>query len=153
MEGEWNFKHSFPTLHSLSNWKHTRFFKPGSLKRPSQALTDTKIGYFSMRKHFRVKNIIIFIISLTLLYQDYCTCMTKCISYWKILCAYSIFRSLIPITSPVMQTRFSTPPTILRRGRKRKVSFCWLIPLIKFIFFNNFCRECRVWGHKILLCY
>ncbi|KAL9979730.1 hypothetical protein ACROYT_G017437 [Oculina patagonica] len=28
--------------------------------------------------------------------------------------------SLIPITSPVMQTRFSTPPTILRRGRKRK---------------------------------
>lgn len=28
--------------------------------------------------------------------------------------------SLIPITSPVMQNRFSTPPTILRRGRKRK---------------------------------
>lgn len=28
--------------------------------------------------------------------------------------------SLIPITSPVMQTRFSTPPTILRRGKKRK---------------------------------
>lgn len=28
--------------------------------------------------------------------------------------------SLIPITSPVIQTRFSTPPTILRRGRKRK---------------------------------
>ena len=102
-----------------------------------------------MRMHFRVKNIIIFIISLTLLYQDYCTCMTKCISYYKIVCAYSIFRSLIPITSPVMQTRFSTPPTILRRGRKRKVSFCWVIPLI--IFFNNFCQECRVWGHKILL--
>ncbi|XP_068722380.1 myb-related protein A-like isoform X2 [Montipora capricornis] len=28
--------------------------------------------------------------------------------------------SLIPITSSVMQTRFSTPPTILRRGKKRK---------------------------------
>ncbi|XP_032219317.2 myb-related protein B isoform X2 [Nematostella vectensis] len=28
--------------------------------------------------------------------------------------------SLIPITSPVMQNRFSTPPTILRRGKKRK---------------------------------
>ncbi|KXJ08016.1 myb-related protein B isoform X2 [Exaiptasia diaphana] len=28
--------------------------------------------------------------------------------------------SLIPITSPVLQTRFSTPPTILRRAKKRK---------------------------------
>ncbi|XP_031568995.1 myb-related protein B-like isoform X2 [Actinia tenebrosa] len=30
--------------------------------------------------------------------------------------------SLIPITSPVLQSRFSTPPTILRRGKKRKAS-------------------------------
>ena len=61
--------------------KHTRFFKPGSFKCTSQALTDTEIVYFSMRRHFRVKNIIIFIISWTLLYQDYATCITKCISF------------------------------------------------------------------------
>ena len=48
--------------------KTHQVFKPGSFKRTSQALTDTKIGYFSMRKHFRVKNIIIFIISLTELF-------------------------------------------------------------------------------------